>query len=203
MKKKIIFSVIIILIIYGLGGILYHQYFKEEEIEIKNIDSIDNYPYVLKSNATSAMKDEFNNLKKILEKETVDEKDYASSITKLFIIDLYTLKNKLNKYDVGGTDYIYPPKVDNYKLKVTDTLYKYLEEKTKERTKDLPEVKNVNIINIEETLFNYNEEEYSGYIIEVSIEYEKDFGYDKEGTITVIKENDLYYIAEIQNKDEA
>ena len=60
----------------------------------------------------------------------------------------------------------------------------------------------MHIINIEET-FNYNEEEYSGYIIEVSIEYEKDFGYDKEGTITVIKENDLYYIAEIQNKDEA
>ena len=36
------------------------------------------------------------------------------------------MNNKINKYDIGGIEYVYPSGVDNYKLKLTDTLYKYL-----------------------------------------------------------------------------
>ena len=54
------------------------------------------------------MKTEFDVLKANLESDTIDEEAYALSIAKLFIIDLYTMNNKINKYDIGGIEYVYP-----------------------------------------------------------------------------------------------
>ncbi len=202
MRKKIFISLLLLIIIYGLGGIVYNNFFYSDNNEIKNLDTIKNYPYTLKSNATEVFKKEYEILKKNLEKESIDEKAYAESLAKLFIIDLYTLNNKQSKYDVGGLEYVFPEGQDNYKIKVQDTLYKYIEENTKNRKQVLPEIKKVSVVNTETSEFVYDEKEYPGFKIEVTIDYVQDLEYDKNGVVHLIKKDGLYYVASKENKDE-
>ena len=44
----------------------------------------------------------------------------------MFLIDLYNLDNKKNMYDVGGVIFVFPDARENYKLNVSNTLYKYM-----------------------------------------------------------------------------
>ena len=196
MKKKLIIVLLILVIIYSVGGIAYYYMSKTTKPVIKNISSIKHYPYNLKSNATKLMKDEFKILKDNLESDNIDEESYAASIAKLFIIDLYTINNKINKYDIE-TQYIYPDAIDNYKLNVTNTLYKYVESNEKgKRTQKLPEVTKVTIENQEAIEFEINKAKYNGYKINVVINYIEDLDYDNTSEITVIKKDNIYYIAE-------
>src|SRR5574344_2156115 len=120
MKKKIILVVLILIFLYSVGGVFYNVYYKENnnKINITKVDSIKNYTYTLKSNSTELQKSEFKVLKNNLESKDIDYQEYAKSISKLFIIDLYTITNKINKYDVGGISYIYPDSILNYKENV-------------------------------------------------------------------------------------
>ena len=200
MKKKIIAIIICtILFIYFIGGIIYNFIDRKEKIihENKIGDTIKDYNYILYENDLEIYEKEFKNLKKILESEEIDFKEYAISISKLFLIDLYTLDNKNNKYDVGGTEFIYPDALENYKLNVEDTLYKYMiDNSDDDRTQELPIVKNVELVNIEETKFTINEIEYEAYKINLTIEYIKDLEYDKEVQLTIIKNDKYLYIVE-------
>ncbi len=197
MKRGLLIFALILAFIYSVGGI-YFYFFGTEKVEsVKNISLIKDYGYNLKSNATKLMKSEFNILKANLESEAIDEEAYAVSVAKLFIVDLYTMNNKINKYDIGGVEYIYPSGVDNYKLKLTDTLYKYLEDNsTGKREQDLPEVVSVTMDNIEKTEYELEEEKYSGYVITLKWDYLKDLEYDTTGKVNVIKKDNKYYIVE-------
>ncbi len=196
--KKVLLFILIVIFVYALGGIIYIHFNKKEEvIKISNLDSIEGYNYTLKSNATKLYKDEFNLLKNNLESDEINNEEYVKSIAKLFIIDLYTLSNKINKYDVGGVDFIYPEALDNYKLNVEDTLYKYLEDNTNgNRNSELPEVSSVTIDTIEETKYKINNEEFNGYKVNLSIGYVKDLGYDNKGELIIIKSDKYYYVVE-------
>ncbi|MDD4376217.1 MAG: hypothetical protein PHR25_05485 [Clostridia bacterium] len=196
MKKKFMIVLLLLVLLYSAGGVTYFYLNKTSKPVIKNISSIKNYPYKLKSNATSVMKNEFNILKDNLESKNINEESYASSIAKLFIIDLYTITNKINKYDIE-TEYIYPDAIDNYKLNVTNTLYKYVESNEKgKRTQKLPEVTKVTIEKQEPIEFEINKEKFNGYKINVVINYIEDLGYDSTSEIIVIKKCNIYYIAE-------
>ena len=113
------------ILIYSVGGIYYIEYVYKDNNEpvVKNLAEIEGYPYSLKSNACKLYKDEFNILKDNLE-NNYNEEEYIKSISKLYIIDLYSLKNKINKYDIN-VDFIYPDIVSNYRLNIENTLYKY------------------------------------------------------------------------------
>ena len=196
MKKKLLLGFLFLMIVYSVGGVIYILIQRENKSIIKNISSINDYPYVLKSNATEVLKKEFKILKENLESDSVNDKEYAISIAKLFIIDLYTINNKINKYDIE-TQYIYPDVIENYKLNVTNTLYKYVENKEKgKRTQKLPEVSNVFIESEEEIEFDIEKESYKGYKFKVKTEYKENLDYDSESEITVIKKANIYYIAE-------
>ena len=198
MKKKIILFVLIILLIYAVGGISYILLNKKKRIiSISDLDSIKGYNYTLKSNATSLYTSEFNILKDNIESENINEEEYAQSVSKLFIIDLYTLSNKINKYDIGGTLFVHPDYIANYKLNVQDTLYKYIEDNsTNNRNQELPEVTNIEIVSCEETIFKIGDNDFNGYKIKLTWNYNKDLGYDNEGEIIVIKIDNLYYVVE-------
>ena len=198
MRKKIILFILIIIFVYAAGGVAYVLLNKKPEvIKISNLDTIKGYNYTLKSNATDIYKDEFKTLKTNLESDNINEEEYAKSISKLFIIDLYTLTNKINKYDVGGTSFVHPDYLANYKLNVQNTLYKYMEDNTnKNRNQELPEVSNIDIINTEKTTFELGETTYDGYKINLEWNYVKDLGYDSKGEVIVIKVNNNYYIVE-------
>lgn len=195
--KKFILIILFMILIYSVGGIYYIEYVYKDNNEpvVKNLVEIEGYPYSLKSNASKLYKDEFNILKDNLE-NNYNEEEYIKSISKLYIIDLYSLKNKLNKYDIN-VDFIYPDIVSNYRLNIENTLYKYLENNSDgNRNQELPVVSNVIIDEILDEKYSLNKENVSCKKVKVTIEYENDLGYDKSGTITLVKQDKYYYIVE-------
>lgn len=195
--KKFILIILFMILIYSVGGIYYIEYVYKDNNEpvVKNLVEIEGYPYSLKSNACKLYKDEFNILKDNLE-NNYNEEEYIKSISKLYIIDLYSLKNKLNKYDIN-VDFIYPDIVSNYRLNIENTLYKYLENNSDgNRNQELPVVSNVIIDEILDEKYSLNKENVPCKKVKVTIEYENDLGYDKSGTITLVKQDKYYYIVE-------
>lgn len=192
MKKKILIFILVLVLLYSLGGITYYFFKKEDVVKDNTIETIENYPYTLKDNATPYIKEEFYILKDNLESVAINNEEFSYSIAKLFIINLYTIDNKYNKYDVE-LDYVYPDARENYKLNVTDTLYKYVESKENQTLK-LPIVSNINKVSEKEITFEIGDKTYEGYEYNLTIEYEEDLDYDKEVTVTVIKVDKLYYV---------
>lgn len=199
MKRKIALVICSILFIYFIGGVVY-SFIRKENVFIKHVDNketIKGFNYVLLDKDLDIYKSEFKKLKTNLESKDINYKDYAESISKMFIIDLYSLNEKENMYDVGGTEFIYPDNVENYNLNVENTLYKYMEDKNNgKRTQELPTVKNVVINSNEETKYKIEDTEYDGYKINLDIEYIKDLEYDKSAEITLIKKDKYLYIVE-------
>lgn len=200
MKKKyktlLIIIVICIIIIIGL---LVIKKMKNEGVKnnVKVVDSIVDFSYTLDERDTSLMKENYKELKKILKEKDINYEEYSQVIAKLFIIDLFTMDNKINKYDVGSLEYVYPETIDNFKLNIEDTIYKSMEDNTYDkRVQELPIVKSIEVIDTKTSTFKINEEELDSFIVTLNWEYEKDLGYDKEATITLIKENKKVYVVE-------
>ena len=121
MKKKILLFILVIVFVYAIGGVVYLKMIKKEPevVKVESLDTIKGYDYVLKSNDTKYYKGLFNELKKLLESKDVNDEEYAKLISKMFITDLYTLDNKLNKYEVGGAMFVHPDYVDRKSDSVT------------------------------------------------------------------------------------
>ena len=199
MKKKILLFILVIVFVYAIGGVVYLKMIKKEPevVKVESLDTIKGYDYVLKSNDTKYYKGLFNELKKLLESKDVNDEEYAKLISKMFITDLYTLDNKLNKYEVGGAMFVHPDYVQNYKLNVQDTLYKYMEDNsTKSRKQALPEVTEVNITNTEKTNYKINDNSLPGYKITLDWTYKTDLGYDSKGEVTLVKVDNTYYVVQ-------
>ncbi len=208
-KKAVVFSVIILLVMVLIALALIFLFKgddkKTETVEKKTLSTLEKYGYTLDDMDTELYKTEFNILKTNLESEKVDFEAYAKSIAKLFTIDLFTMDNKINKYDVGGKEFIYPANVDNYSLKVEDTIYNNLEDNSKgTRKQSLPVVKSVDV-SIKTGTFEYKPDsdksinkKYDAYIAKVSIEYEKKLDYPSSIELTIIKEDDKLYVANIK-----
>ena len=201
MKKKIFGLVICtLLFIYFVGGVIYNLVLDKDindKNEIKTSNTIKGYDYLLYEDDLDIYVSEFDNLKKNLEGKEVNYKEYAYSISKMFLIKIYSLDNVDNKYDVKGTEFIYPDARENFKLNITNTLNKYIEDNSdNDRKQDLPIVKSVNILRDEEITFKIGEEEYDAYKIETEIEYEKNLEYDEKAELIIVKKDKYLYIVE-------
>ena len=191
-----------IALLYFIGGIVYVNLDRDSGNvkNNKNVDkgiSIKGFDYILYEDDIDIYKDEFKKLKKNLESSNINYTEYAESISKMFVMDLYSLKVKKNMYDVGGVQFVYPDIRDNYKLNVTNTLYKYMKDNSDgKREQDLPMVKSVSIKNEDETKYKIGEEEFDGYKINLDIEYVKDLEYDKSAEIILVKKDKYLYIVE-------
>ena len=197
--KKITLIIVGLFILADIGLIGYKILFKkpEEKKETKVIETIGDYNYTLEDRDTVLYKEEFANLKKVLISADIDYTEYAKAVAKLYVIDLYTLNNKLNKYDVGGTEFIHSEAKDNYILKVEDTLYKYIKDNTYGNRKDIyPEVNSVNIIDYKETSYIYNKVSYDAFEVSLNWEYVTENDYDTSAIITLIKENNKLVVVE-------
>ena len=173
-----IIVVLIVLVLVALISFLFHT--PSTKPTYKVIDNIKNYSYTLDDRDSKLMQDNFQDLKKILESAEIDYEEYAKKLSSLFIIDLFTLNNKDSKYDVGSTEYVYAPILDNYKLNVTDTIYKYIGEFAKN---EYPEVNKINDVEVSPTTYKYQEEDKEGYLVNITWDYTKDLGYYKKGEI--------------------
>ena len=176
---RIIMLVVIALIaIYAIFVAIPSKKNKDEGIE--NI----NNKYILYKRDSSLYKENFEKLRTILETSPVDNKEYAETIVKLFVIDFYTLDNKNDNTDIGGLQYVHSNLKDNLVLNASSTMYKYIK-----TTKELPKVKSINSVDTRETTYKINDKDYSAYAITINWEYDKDLGYEKQGTFIVVNDN--------------
>ena len=199
MKKKVILFLCILIFVYAAGGTIYYIATREKKDDkpiVTNKDTIKGYDYTLKSNATKLYEDEFKALKANLEGD-INYDEYAVSVAKLFVIDLYTINNKINKYDTGGASFVYPDGRDNYKLNVQDTIYKYVEDNTNgKRTQNLPEVSSVIVKDSKKDTYKIGDNSFEAYKINLEWSYVQDLGYDKTGEIILITKDKNIYVVE-------
>lgn len=184
----IICALIVVIGIYLVFVILPN---KSKNIAPKEIEKI-KFDYILYQRDNPIYKDIFNELKMELNNENIDYKKYAELISKLFIVDFYTLSNKTSKEDVGGVQFVKGEIKDNFILNSQNTIYKYIGISSEEN----PEVNNIELVNISEYNYKIEDKEYEGYEVKLKWEYKNDLGYDKEGTIYVIKEGEKLVIVE-------
>lgn len=176
---RIIMLVVVALIaIYAIFVAIPSKKNKDEGIE--NI----NNKYILYKRDSNLYKENFEKLRTILETSPVDNKEYAETIVKLFVIDFYTLDNKDENTDIGGLQYVHSNLKDNLVLNASSTMYKYIK-----TTKELPRVKSITSVDTKETKYEISDKDYSAYAITINWEYDKDLGYEKQGTFIVVNDN--------------
>ncbi len=198
-KYKILLIVIIVLIIVIIATIVAFKFLKGSEPAepVKVVDRIDNFDYTLDDRDTELMKNTYNELKTVLSSDEIDYEKYAEILSKLFVIDLFTMDNKVNRYDVGSTEYVYPDSVDNFKTNVEDTIYKSMENNSDgKRRQDLPEVSSIDNTSVETSTFTIGEEEHESFVVNINWSYVSDLGYDDNATITLIELNEKLYVVE-------
>ena len=175
MKKKNDRKIILLFVVVGLllfGFLIYrvNKDFFSKNANKKQIDSIEYYGYTLTKSDTDIYKTTFKELTKVLNEKPIDNTLYAKLIStikilkklisKLFIIDLYTLDNKLSSTDIGGLEFLHKDLRDNFKENMGSSLYKYVESNLDgKRKQELPVVKDVTISDVFETKYTYNKNE--------------------------------------------
>ena len=70
-------------------------------------------------------------------------------------------------------------------------MYKYIK-----TTKELPRVKSITSVDTKETSYKISDKDYSAYAITINWEYDKDLGYEKQGTFIVVNDNGNLSIVE-------
>ena len=198
-RNKIILFIVIVLLVVGASIFCYLKFVKKNDNvnKVTNIEEIDKFGYTLKSNATETYKKEYEILKTNLKSTDINEEEYVKSVAKLFIIDLYTISNKINKYDVGGTEFVYPDSLENYKVNVEDTLYKYVEDNSNNsRTQSLPEVSEVQITDFKKVKYKVSNTELDAYEVALKWSYVVDMGYESEGSVIILEKDNKYYVVE-------
>ncbi|MDE6284356.1 MAG: hypothetical protein K2M17_01245 [Bacilli bacterium] len=200
-KVRVWVIVLFLIVIVGLGIFFSMKFFSKKETEVpKVVDSIESYGYTLEDRDTDLMKTTYKELKDILNEKEINKEEYAKTITKLFIIDLFTMENKRNKYDVGGVEYIYIDHQENYKINVQDTLYKTLQSNNDgKRKQELPEVKDITVGNVVTDDFAIGDSgTFSAYVLDVTWNYVRDLGYDNKATVTCIEKDGKIYVAQYE-----
>ena len=202
LKKKVVILIILIvvLILCITGFILYKTLSKNQVAEAKVIDSIEEYGYVLEDDQPKIYQDLFKELSKVLQAENVDEEEYARLISQMFSIDFYNLENKVSKNDVGGTMFISTDYVDNFTLKASDTVYKYIEHNLyNDRDQNLPVVTSSSVNKLENVTYEYeNINDDNAYEVTVNLKYEEDLGYPTEIVLTLIHNDKKLEICEME-----
>lgn len=194
--RKIIFLFVVVgILLLGFLGYRINKDFLSKSNNKKQIDSIDFYGYTLSKSDTDLYKSTFKELSKVLNEKPVDMNSYAKLISELFIIDLYSLDNKLTSTDIGGIEFLHKDLRENFKENMGSTLYKFVESNIDgKRKQELPMVKEVNVSDVFETKYTYNKNEYPAYLVTADWSYEKDLGYQTSIKLTIINDNDILYI---------
>ena len=200
MTKKSDITIIIFFILIGIvliGGtayLAYREFVKPQEAE-KKLISLDLYGYTLVKGDTDLFKEKFKELEKVLNEEVINYNEYAKLASELFIIDVYSLNNKLTSTDIGGLEFVHKDLRENFKENLGNTLYKNVVSNLNgKRTQKLPEVSSIQVDNIIESKYTYKKTEYDAYVVTLSWEYKQDLGYEKKLKVTLIKDNGKLFI---------
>ena len=195
-KNRII---IIILIIITLIVVIFFKTRPKLQV-ISVVSEITDYNYYVESNASKIYKKYYNELEEELSTNKIDEENYAMLISKLFIVDYYSLNNKITNKDIGGVQFVHSELKDKFIEESSETIYKYIKNNLYgTRNQKLPEVSSVDIENIENIKYkNGNFKDDSGYKVTTKVNYIKDYDYPKEVKLTLIHENNKLVIVEFE-----
>lgn len=201
MKKNILNSFIILLIVvlFFLVLNIMNSLKKTQIKEVEIIEKIQNYPYVLNENDSPYFSSEFKKLKKILEEKEAEE-EYAKQISKLFVIDFYSLNYAVNKNDIGGTQFVYEEYKDDFEKSAKDTIYNKVENNIYgNRNQELPVIKKVEIKDFKKVKFEADEvKDNNAYSVTMKVEYEKDLDYPTDISLILVHKNNLLQISKIE-----
>ena len=200
-KVKVILIIAIILISTGLGFLAYESV-KPKAVKTATVENeIEEYGYTLKSTRNDRYKEAFQELKDILSKKDIDEEAYVEQISKMFIMDFYTLNDKLANTDVGGIDFVHTNAKTNFLEKAEDTVYKYVENDIYgNRDQQLPEVTEVTVENVENIEYTIGTDftDDSAYQVEVSLKYKEDMDYPTKATLIFVHEDNKLSLVEME-----
>lgn len=203
-KKKIaVISVIAVLILAVVIFLMVPKNEKKESVgEVKVEDKVETkeFNYTLYDNKSDLYKSYFQELKEELTKDVVNDDEYAKIISKLFITDFFSLEDKKTNTDIGGLDFIYEDMKDNFILKAKDTIYKNVKSNVYgDRNQSLPKVKSVEITSaLKKQISIENASDPLGYVVVANVTYEKDLGYQKEITLSMVHKEKKLYIVEVK-----
>ena len=195
--------IILILIIGGLIAAYLLLDNPKSTKKVKVLTSIPDYGYELKDNKNPEFKKLFYQLEKILKEDPVKEEEYVKTIAQMFIIDFYSLNDKLAKTDVGGDEFVHKNALVDFLEKSQDTIYKYVESNLYEdRSQTLPTVKEITVKKVEKSPFTYGENsDEEAYTVEVEWEYtdtSTSNGYQTEATLVFVHEDKKLSLVELQ-----
>ena len=198
-KKSDIITIIIFLLIgvalFGYTGYRIKNEFHKEEVVEKKLLSLDLYGYSLRERDSELFKTNFKELEKALNENPINYSTYAELASKLFVIDLFTLDNKLTSTDIGGLEYIHKDLKENFKENMGATLYKNVVSNLDgKRTQKLPIVTSITSEDPVTTSYKYNGKEYEAFTVNLNWEYKEDLGYETKLKVTLIKDSDKLYI---------
>lgn len=208
--KKSVKKLLVCLLIVGLiigGYFVYKKYFNKQSTpeSPKVVDEIKTFNYAVNENDTKLFKSTFDELKKVLGEKEVDNKKYAETISKLFIIDFFTFSNKTSKNDIGGIQFVYSTYKTSFVDFARDGIYKQVKNTLEGNSNaDLPTVKSVNVNSIEEinpsNFFSNIDfgENAVGYEVSLDWEYEKDTDFQSKTTLVIVKDNDKLSVAKME-----
>ena len=202
-KTKVFLILFLIIVVLVVGLFVFKKTTKKESVkEAKVVSKIDGYGYSLKDNKSAAYKELFKKLKTELSKDEVNEKNYAKIITKMFIIDFYSLAERKAKTDIGGVDFVNEDVLDNFILNAEDTYYKYVESNIYgQRKQELPEVDEVTIESVENEEYSYLETiDENAFVVSAKWTYKEGSGsgYQDEATLTFIHNGKKLELVELK-----
>ena len=205
--KKFILCLVIVGLIIG-GYFAYNKFYKKEDVsKPKVVDEIKKFNYVVNENDTKLFKSIFSDLKKTLSKKEVDNKEYAKDISKLFIVDFFTLDNKTSKNDVGGVQFVYESYKSDFVDYARDGMYKQVVSIIDGNKRDkLPEVTKIDIDSIDEvdasSIFESSDfdsdDKKKAFEIKLKWEYKNGSDFQTSATVTVVKDKDKLSIAKME-----
>ncbi len=203
---KNILTFIAFLIIIFTGLAIYTFLIKKdvkEKIEVNVVDEIKDYGYSINSLDSKYYKELFEQLKTILKADEIDKEAYAKVVAELFVVDLYTIDTKVNKYDVGGDQYYHADKLYMYKKKVVETFYELVKDNSYgDRKQELPVVSNIEVVDYKTATYKLGEEEVPSYVVTLKWSYEKDLGYDQEGIVTLVDNGNKIEVVEFGQEEQ-
>ena len=213
-KKKKSLSLkkfILCLFLLGIIFLAYHVYnsFFNKPAEVtkpKVVDEIKTFNYALSENDTKLFKDTFKELKKILSEKEVDNKKYAETVSKLFIIDFFSLDNKSSKNDIGGVQFVYSSFKTDFVDYARNSIYKRVNNKIDSKEKqNLPLVSKISVDSIDEVvpsqIFEHQDfaedNEADAYEVSLSWSYENGDNFQTSTVLTIVKDGSKLSVAKM------
>lgn len=196
-QKNRILVIGLIIIVLGVV-VFFHTRPKLQVVSV--VSKIEDYDYYIESNATKAYKKYYKELEDELSDNKIDEVKYAELVSKLFIVDYYSLNNKVTNKDIGGVQFIHSELKDKFIIESSNTIYKYLKNNLYGmRKQKLPEVSSIDIESVENIKYKNGEiKDNSSYKVKAKINYVKNYDYPKELELTLIHENNKLVIVEFE-----